>query len=244
MALNPPWLSFASPIIGAASALLVYHRWIVDHRIKIKDDMILALERELGIEKRSNEGLKQQLDSATEETEKAYSTLDKFLEQIREQDISASDVLPVRRIMANFHKLNNSQRILNDYKAAAIRLRQEQPILVRKISQRTIREFKNSIPEFREIIPWRQKQNKQRFEADIVGYLNWVYECLYITGHPDNNPISDYVPNPLLSSADPYRLTVRQIVETGDWSTLTLDQTSYLQGMVEELLIRLSDEFS
>lgn len=241
---SPSWLSFASPIIGASGALLVYQRWIVDHRIKNKDDLIDSLRKDLETELRSKQNLEGKLRLAVEDTEKAYQTLEEFLGKVREADLAASDVLPLRRIIKNFQTLGSLQNELDDYKVAASRLRAVQSFLVKKASHRTIRNLKSSISEFQSIMPWQHKRYKRNFEADITSYLDWVYDCLYVSGHPHNNPLQRFVASPSIPSSVPYIVALRYIRDNGDWSTLSLDQAAFLVRMFDELLMKLPDEFS
>jgi hypothetical protein len=238
------WLLFASPIISAVGALLVYHRWIVDHRIKLKDDLIDSLRKDLESESRSRQSLEEKIKLAVNDTDKAYSTLEEFFENIKEGDLAASDVILVRRVIDNFQRLGSLQNRLNNYKVAASKLKSQQPFLTKKASQNAIREFKPSVVEFQDKIPWKSKDNKQKFEADISAYLDWVYDCLYVSGHPNNNPLHNFVTHPSISSFFPYEAAFRYVKDYGDWSTLTLEQSASLIRMIDELLDRLPNEFN
>lgn len=241
---SPSWLSFASPVIGAVGSLLVYQRWIVDHRIKNKDDLIDSLRQDLQTELRSKQNLEEKLKLAAGDTDKAYETLQEFLDNVREADLAASDVIPLRRIVANFQTLGSLQDELDDYRVAASRLKAVQSSITRKSSQRAARELKSSIQEFQAVLPWQYQKRKKAFEADISAYLDWVYDCLYVSGHPYNNPLQNFVPNPSISSSTPYVIALRYVRDNGDWSTLSIDQASFLTRMLDELLLRLPDEFS
>lgn len=241
---SPNWLAFASPIIGAVGSLLVYQRWIVDHRIKSKDDLIDSLRKDLETELRSKQKLEEKLRLAAEDTDKAYETLQEFLNDVREADLAASDVIPLRRIVANLQTLGSLQDELDDYRVAASRLKAVQSSITRKASQRAIRELKTSMQEFQYMLPWQYQKRKKDFEADIFAYLDWVYDCLYVSGHPYNNPLQNFVPNPSIPSPSPYVIALRYVRDNGDWSTLSIDQASFLTRMLDELLRRLPDEFS
>jgi hypothetical protein len=106
-------------------------------------------------------------------------------------------------------------------------------------------EYKDKIPKFRKTLPWHKRTIKKNFEEDISSYLNWVYDCLYITGHPNNSPLSGYVESPAVKCPELYLKAVRYIKEDFDWSKseLTIKQVMFLRFMLDELLQRLPAEF-
>jgi len=239
---SPSWLPFASPIISAAGSLLIYHRWIIDHRIKSKDDQIDYLNSQLSTEVRSRQEIENKWQSEVEEKIKLQDTLEEILQSIREGEVSAEDVLTVRRVISNLQKLGSLNDRLEANRVAASHLHEIQPPLVKEAASVTVRRFKDSIIEFQSVLPWKHKQNTQKFKADITSYLDWVYDCLYV-GHPQNNPLYNFVRHPFVSSAEPYVEAIRHIQTNGNWDVLTVEQSTRLLDMFDELVERLPYEF-
>ncbi len=237
----PSWLSYIGPFVGGIGLALAYERWIVENRIQAQKE---KLDAELAKEKQQKEWWEKQAKQAAQDADIAYQALEETLRDLSEQDLSSNDVVRLNRILGKLKRWSSLDQQLSDYKIAAGELKQ--PFIVSlfaKASQRAIKDCKSKIPELQEFLPWKRHEIIQKFYADIEGYVNWVYDCLYVSGHPMNNPLSRFVEGPALSSSEPYITAITYIKDQGDWSRLTIEQSRALRLMFDELLKRLPEEF-
>ncbi|QQE64160.1 hypothetical protein GFS31_08390 [Leptolyngbya sp. BL0902] len=227
--------------IAGATLALTYERWIVENRLSSQKD---KLESELEHEKRDKEYWQRKANDAAKDVEIAYQALDETLKTINQQELSTNDIVRLNRILGKLKNWEGLNEELNDYKVAATELQRKLPYLSRIASKQAIKEYKKNSVTLPEILPWNREKKIQRFQRDITGYVNWIYDCMYFTGHPDNNPLSRFVEKPLLSSADPYVAAITYIRDQGGWERLTSNQVQYLKMFFDELLMQLPDEFN
>lgn len=239
---NPPnWLTLLGPLLGpfisALGVIFAYERWIVENRVQSQRD---RLEMNLDMERKEKEFLKKELDSATQDVDAAYKTISDTLNDIQEKHLNPEHVIKLARILGKLKKYGSRQEEIDDYRVAAKELISCSSPLIKKAVEVAIKNHRSSTQK---LSPWRRQHIKQNFEGDITNYVNWIYECLFISGHPDNNPLNSYVLKPTLTSVDPYLAAIKYIKNEGDWSNLSIHQVTYLYGMFDELLARLPSEF-
>jgi len=236
----PNWLSYVGPFVGGIGLALTYERWIVENRVQAQQAM---LEVKLTEERRARESWEKQATDACRDAQNAYETLEYLLGQIDEKDLSSGDVIKLGRVLGKLKKWADVEQRLNNYKIAAKELKQSSTLLVERAVKRAIKDYKGEIPELQRGFPWEQRQKIKKFHVDVAGYVNWVYDCLYVSGHPRNNPLSRFVQSPTFSLIGPYSTAIIYIKDQGDWSRLTLEQSRSLRSMFEELLKLLPPEF-
>lgn len=236
----PSWLFYVGPLIAGIGVALAYERWVVENRVHIQKT---KLEAELSHERRQREHLEKQLADATQDVESAYQAIAETLNDINERDISSNDVVRLHRLLGKLKKWSSLDREISDYKVAARELKQSSASFFRKAIHQAIKDCKNQTPEFQEFLPWKRQENVQNFHADVMNYVDWVYDCLYISGHPRNNPLNRFVEQPAISSVKPYIAAIAYIKEKGNWKKLNLEQARALRAMFDELLERLPKEF-
>ncbi|MGB3310365.1 MAG: hypothetical protein WBG32_07990, partial [Nodosilinea sp.] len=238
---------FAGPAISLFGVALLYQRWIVQNRIEDKDDTISGLRDELSDKNIEIEGLKKELDKISKDIDESRQSLFDFIDTIEESSLSREVSIKLRKILSRATALpEETQKKLDDYRVAAEELNSLKSEAISASLEKVFHEHGNKILGIKRILPWHTAKFKRDIEKDISLYLNWVYDCLYITGHPDNNPLDRYVESPVVKCPDLYLKAINYIKEDFNWSksNLTVKQVMLLGFMLDELLQRIPAEFN
>lgn len=237
-----PLIVWVGPAFTLLGTVVAYDKWITNNRLSLKDDRIAELKRNFEMAQKEKKQLESEINKATKDADAAYDALSETLSRLREQDLGAEDIVRLNRILHYIGGLGNWQSELNDYKIAAKALQNNKKNLVKEAVRHASKIHSSAISSLKTPFPWKNKKLKQRFEENVSAYLDWVYECLYVSGHPDNNPLTRFVKNPIFSVSAPYLIAIEYVKNNGDWNYLSIDQTRYLHGMLQELITKLQKE--
>jgi hypothetical protein len=219
---------------GGVMSLLTLAGGYASFVIKKHIDAIEQQNKNLIIE---NEGLRRNIENAETELKNAMSEIEHLyatVERIREAELSSDDAARLKRVVGNLQDIKSRQKgkRFEEYKIAARWLDYRKSSWVKDASHYAIQKYSK-------IVPW---QRRKKFKQDITGYLDWVYTSLYVYGHA-RLPLSRFVSEPIIKSSFPYVSAIRNIIENKDRGDLTVDQSTYLEGMLEELITKIRNKF-
>lgn len=183
-----------------------------------------------------NDRLKASLAKA-EADEKAsrdeVESLVTIFETLQDSDLSPSDAARLKRILGGLHRIKSLQGEFEVYKTAARWLNYRKTEWVNDAA-------KIAIQQHSELVP---RRTRQKFKKDIASYLDWVYTSLYVYGHPDA-PIRKFVHHPSVRSSYPYLSAIDCLKNNGDRGDLTIEESTSLERMLDELMNKIRNEFS
>ncbi len=182
-----------------------------------------------------NTTLRQSLGKAETDLKNAIDDVSNvfvLLEQQRDAEpLSSEDAARMKRILGQFQRLRLIKEF-EEYKTAARWLNYRKSDWVKEAVRVAVKEHSKLIP----------RQVRKRFEQDIAAYLNWVCMSLYVYEHA-KAPLSQFVSKPAIQNSFPYSAAIRYLKENRDRGELTLNQSRYLENMLDELLRKLTNEF-
>ncbi len=235
----PAWLTVVSPIVGAVGVAFTYERWIIDQRMQQKTDIIDDLTRRIA---RQEAHHAKERDALLEKAEKAFDALRETLKSINSEEVGAADIVRIKRVLSNCERWENQREAIENCRVAAKELETHYSRFLTKACANALKVYANSSAEFSKLRSSAKSKKSKKFRHDLVNYIGWIYDCLYI-GHPNNNPLSNYVKQPTFTSTLPYLIAIEEIKQAAQWKTLSVEQLSYLNDMFDELISRINEEF-
>jgi gas vesicle protein len=86
------------------------------------------------------------------------------------------------------------------------------------------------------------RKNRNDFEADMSGYLDWLIISLIIYRHPDA-PLQDFVDLPKIEFLEPYTFAIKYLKENERTDKLSDDQRYWLHRMLDDLSKKIEIDF-
>ena len=205
--------------------------FLFGQRLKIRDERIQDLRT-------GKSELIAKLGTAKEIIKELQATVTGLLND-QGEDLSPQAIGVLNSILSKLQIDEADQSAAEDGKIAALWLQRHQKRLMRSAIKDTMRSHKHLIP----------KSELSSFKENIEECMKWVCECLSFYGHPDV-PLAKYVKHRALDSAAPYTHAIKCIQSFDDMKRLdkrkklTQQQSIYLKGMLDELILKIPSLFS
>jgi acetolactate synthase small subunit len=235
----PTWVPIVlggGGIVGASTILFNLFKQVTDAKdahIKRLEGSISSLEkqheREIEFIKvnhnREIDNLHRELESKKQE----LAELGSFMEIIEStvDDLSRQEMTPeirssLKKIEGFLIDIDRNREILKSTRTAAEWLSYKRETWVNQAVKSAARRYPDILTT----------EKIELFKADILKYLDWVYDSL---SHGFTCRMEDYVRNPKISPSFPYKAAFQELAEISDFGQLSDSEVKDLQDYISEL---------